>query len=140
LRDGRRVEAVANTIDVQAETVYRWLQQGAAGGLDAALERKSNSALNSAQRAELAVRIAHGRGRAGSSYAWSARDIQAEAKARFGVELSTQAAARLRTAHTPKRRRQLWQEIAEQQPSSLGADSSPVFSGPVHLFPDQSAK
>jgi transposase len=137
--DGKRIETVANAIDVQAETVHRWLQQGAAGGLDAALEWKSNSALNSAQRAELAVLIARGGRRAGNSYAWSARDIQAEAKARFGVELSIQAAARLRTAHTPKGRRQPRQDIAEQQPSSLGADWSPVFSGPVHSFPDQSA-
>ena len=80
VRDGKRIEAVANAIDVQAETVHRWLQQGAAGGLDAALEWKSNSALNSAQRAELAVLIARGRRGVRNRYAWSARDIQQRPK------------------------------------------------------------
>jgi transposase len=131
--DGKRVEAVANAIDVQAETVQRWLRQGAAGGLDAALEWKSNSVLNAEQRAELADMIARERRHGSKGDALSAHDIRAEAKAQFGVELSIQAAARLRTTHTPKRRRRLGPETAEHELSSPDADLSPVFSGPVHL-------
>jgi len=120
--------------------VQRWLERGAAGGLDAALELYGNSVLNAAQRAELARMIARGRKPGSNEEAWSARDIQAEAKSRFSVELSIQAAARLRTAHTPKCRRRSRPEIAEQKLSSPDADLSPVFSGPVHLLPDQSTK
>jgi len=138
--DGKRIEAVANAIDVQPETVQRWLERGAAGGLDAALELYGNSVLNAAQRAELARMIARGRKPGSNEEAWSARDIQAEAKSRFSVELSIQAAARLRTAHTPKCRRRSRPEIAEQKLSGPDADLSPVFSGPVHLLPDQSTK
>jgi transposase len=140
VRDGNRIEAVASGIGVQAQTVHRWLQQGAASGLDAALEWKSNSVLNSAQRAELADLIARGRKRCRHSAAWSAREIQEEAKASFDIEISMQAAARLCRAHAPKRRHQTKREIVEQLPRSIGTDSSPVFSGPVHLLPDQSGK
>jgi transposase len=140
VRDGKRIEAVANAIDAQAQTVQRWLQQGAVGGLDAALEWKSNSVLNSEQRAELAGMIARGHRHGSNSDAWSTHGIQAEAKSRFGIELSIQAAARLRTTHTPKRRRRPRQEIAEQKLCDPDADLGPVFSGPVHLLPDQSTK
>jgi transposase len=138
--DGKRIEAVANAIDVQPETVQRWLERGAAGGLDAALELNGNSVLNAAQRAELACVIARGCRRGSNRNVWSAHDIQAEAKSRFGVELSIHAAERLRTAHSPKRRRRPRQEIAEQKLSGSDADLGPVFSGPVHLLPDQSTK
>jgi transposase len=138
VRDGNRVEAVAQAINVQPETVYRWLRQGATGGLDAAVEWKTKSALSSAQRAELAVWIARDPkpSRHGIS-TWRNQDIQAEAKTRFGVELSSQSAARLRAAHGRKRRgRPNKLEFGR----ALAAEPSPVFSEPVHLLPNQSAK
>ena len=50
LRDGATVEAAAETVGVTARTLYRWLQQGATNGLEAALERpRRRSQLSGAQ-------------------------------------------------------------------------------------------
>jgi hypothetical protein len=44
-RDGKEVEAVAGTINVQPETMYCWFRQGAVDGLDSDL-KKSKPSLN----------------------------------------------------------------------------------------------
>lgn len=103
VRDGNRVEAVANSINVQPDTVYRWLQRGAAGGLEAALDRRSKSALSSAQQVELTAWIAD-RSHEADGRARTAKDIQIEARSRFGIELSMSSARRLRTAYDERRR------------------------------------
>jgi transposase len=104
VRDGKRVEAVANSINVQPDTVYRWLQEGAAGGLEAALDRRSKSVLSSAQQAELSAWIADGPNRADVK-ARTAKGIQIEARSRFGIELSMPSAGRLRAAYGERRRK-----------------------------------
>jgi transposase len=60
VRDGKQVETVASAINVQPETVYRWLREAAVGGLDSAQKGKSKRTLNSTRRAELAAWISRG--------------------------------------------------------------------------------
>jgi hypothetical protein len=49
-----------DTINVQPESVYRWLREAAVGGLDSAQKGKSKRSLNSTRRAELTAWISPG--------------------------------------------------------------------------------
>jgi len=103
VRDGLPVEVVAEIADVLPRTLYRWLKRGAAGGLDAALERPSGR-LSEPQVAELAEWIASA---SPDSPRWRANRVQSEALRRFGVEITIHVAGRLLRNHGRWRRRKV---------------------------------
>jgi transposase len=106
LKDGASVEAVAALVGVEPHSVYRWLHRGAAGGLEAALERPTGKpALTGAQAEALGQWIA------GDRLRQNRQAIVDRAREMFGVDLDLDAASRLLAKHRrakPGRRRRLW--------------------------------
>jgi transposase len=105
LRDGHSIATVAAAAQVNSQTIYRWLRQGAMRGLEAALERPcGRQTVSDAQSSELAQWIAHTPDRGTPGYSpLRTRDVIDEAKSRFAIDLSTHAAGRLLRAHQCRR-------------------------------------
>jgi len=104
VRDGIPVEIAADLADVTPRTLYMWLRRGAAGGLDAALERPRWQYLGEPQVMELAEWIATA---PPDGPRWRANRVQNEALRRFGAEISVHVADRLLRRHGPWRRRRV---------------------------------
>lgn len=104
VRDGVPVEIAADIADVMPRTLYTWLRRGAAGGLDAALERPRWQYLSEPQVMELAEWIAAA---PPDGPRWRANRVQNEARRRFGAEISVHVADRLLRRHGPWRRRRV---------------------------------
>ncbi len=102
VRDGVPVEIAADLADVMPRTLYIWLKRGAAGGLDAALERPRWQYLTEPQVMKLAEWIATA---PSDGPRWRANRVQNEALRRFGAEISAHVASRLLRRHGPWRRR-----------------------------------
>ena len=106
LKDGALVEAVATLVGVEPRSVYRWLHRGAAGGLEAALERPTGKPALTGVQAE-----AMGQWIAGDRLRQNRQAIAVRAREMFGVDLDLDAASKLLTKHRrakPGRRRRLW--------------------------------
>ena len=102
LRGGMTVVEAAKAAGVESKTVYRWLQCGAAVGLEAALLRRNGSALNRGLAAEIGAWLAqHPRNNGG----WKAEQVQRAVLDQFGVEISMHAVVQLLKRHKPRRRR-----------------------------------
>jgi transposase len=104
VRDGVPVEIAADLADVMPRTLYIWLKRGAAGGLDAALERPRWQYLTEPQVMELAEWISTA---SPDGPRWRANRVQNETRRRFGVEISVHVAGRLLRKHGPWRRRKV---------------------------------
>jgi len=104
VRDGMPVEIAADVADVRPRTLYNWLKRGAAGGLDAALERPRWLYLTEPQVMELAEWIATA---PPDGPRWRANRVQNEGLRRFGAEISIHVASRLLRRHGPWRRPRL---------------------------------
>ena len=106
LKDGASVEAVATLVGVTPHSVYRWLHRGAAGGLEAVLERATGKpALTGAQAEALAQWIACDR------VHQDRRAIAARVQEAFDIQLDLDAASKLLAKHgraKPGHRRRLW--------------------------------
>lgn len=106
LKEGSPVEVVAALVGVNPHSVYRWLHRGAAGGLEAALERPTGKpALTSAQAEAMGQWIA------GNHRRRNRQAIAERAREAFGVDLNLDAAAKLLAKHRrarPGRRCRLW--------------------------------
>ena len=106
LKDGASVEDVAALVGVNPKTIYQWLHRGAAGGLEAALERPTGKPVLTAAQAE-----AMGQWIACDRLHQNRRAIAARAKESFGIELNLYAVWRLRAKHGRAKlgsRRRLW--------------------------------
>ena len=104
VREGMPVEIAADLADFMPRTLYIWLKRGAAGGLDAALERPRWQYLTESQVMELAEWIATAQP---DGPRWRANRVQNEALRRFGTEISVHVASRLLRRHGPWRRRRV---------------------------------
>ncbi|MGH6834143.1 MAG: TniQ family protein [Methylocella sp.] len=104
VRDGLPVEVAAEVADVLPRTLYRWIQRGAKGGLDAALERPRWLYLTEPQVMELVEWIAAA---PPDGPRWRVDRVQNEALRRFGAEISIYVADRLLRRHGPWRRRRV---------------------------------
>lgn len=106
LKEGTPVEAVAALVGVNPHSVYHWLHRGAAGGLEAALERPAGKpALTSAQAEAMGQWIAD------DHRHQNRQAIAEQAKEVFAVDLNLDAASKLLAKHRrarPGRRRRLW--------------------------------
>lgn len=106
LRDGASVETVAAFVGVDTKSIYRWLHRGAAGGLDAALERPTGKpALTGAQAEAMGQWIASDR------LHENRKTICDRAREAFGVDINGDAASKLLAKHRRAKRgqrRRLW--------------------------------
>lgn len=103
---GASVPAAAAKVGVRDKSVYCWLRAGAAGGLEAMLERApSRHALTGLQREALGQWIAADRTHQ------TRTKVMAKARELFGLDLGADAASQLLQKHRraqPGQRRRLW--------------------------------
>ncbi|MBH5384986.1 TniQ family protein [Bradyrhizobium diversitatis] len=106
LKDGASVEIVATLVGVDTKSVYRWLHRGAAGGLEAALDRPTRKpALTSAQAEAMGQWIA------GDRLRQNRQAVAERANVAFGIQLNLDVASKLLSKHGRAkrgRRRRLW--------------------------------
>lgn len=106
LRDGASVETVAARGGLGTKSIYRWLHRGAAGGLEAALERPTGKpALTGAQAEAMGQWIAADR------LHQNRQAIRERAREAFGVDINADAASKLLAKHRrakPGQRCRLW--------------------------------
>lgn len=106
LRDGVPIEAVAALIGFKPRSIYRWLHQGATGGLEAALERPTGKPALTGTQAE-----AMGQWIAAEFVHQNRRAIIQRAREAFGIDLNPDAASKLLAKHRrsmPARPHRLW--------------------------------
>lgn len=106
LRDGASVEAVAALVGVDTKSIYRWLHRGAAGGLEAALERPTGKPALTGVQAE-----AMGQWIASDRLNQNRQAIRERAREAFGVDINGDAASKLLAKHRRAKRGQrcrLW--------------------------------
>jgi transposase len=101
VRDGMPVELAADAAGVTPRTLYTWLKRGAAGGIEAALDRPSG-VLSQAQRVEIAHWIAEA---PASGPRWRANRVKNEVFRRYGLEIGLHVAGHLLHDYGPWRRR-----------------------------------
>jgi transposase len=123
VRDGTPVEAAAKNIGVTRQTLCRWLQEGEANGLEAALERpRRGSQLSGAQAEALGKWIATDRARQ------RRRVVINEALTQFGIALSPDQASRLLRVHRtkPGRRHRPWKPKSRRTTQVAGSTHDPA--------------
>ncbi len=105
LKDGASVETVAALVGVDTKSIYRWLHRGAAGGLEAALDRPTGKpALTGAQAELMGQWIA-------AEQVRQNRRVRERAREAFGIDINSDVASKLLAKHrraNPRQRRRLW--------------------------------
>jgi transposase len=124
IRDGAAVEAAAENVGVTARTLYRWLHQGAAHGLEAALERpRRRSQLSGAQAEAL------GRWIATDGAHQHRRAVINAALDQFGIVLSPDQVSGLLRVHRhakPGRRHRPWKPKPQRTTQVAGPTHDPA--------------
>lgn len=123
VRDGTPVEAAAENIGVTRQTLCRWLQEGAANGLEATLERaRRGSQLSGAQAEALGKWIAADRARQ------RRRAVINAALSQFGIILSPDQASGLLRVHRgrPGRRHRPWKPKPQRATQVAGSTHDPA--------------
>jgi transposase len=122
VRDGMPIELAADAAGVRPRTLYTWLKRGAAGGIDAALDRPSG-VLSQAQRVEIAQWIAEA---PASGPRWRANRVKNEVFRRYGLEIGPHVAGRLLHDYGPWRRRRAAIALRRTVDPSVQARRPPV--------------
>lgn len=124
IRDGIAVEAAAESVGVTARTLYRWLHQGAAHGLEAVLERpRRRSQLSGAQAEALGRWIATDRAHQHRHAVINAAQDQ------FGIVLNPDQVSGLLRVHRhakPGRRHRLWKPKPQRARQVTGPTHDPA--------------
>lgn len=124
IRDGATVEVAAESVGVTARTLYRWLHQGAAHGLEAALERpRRRSQLSGAQAEALGRWIATDRSHQ------HRRAVINAALDQFGIVLRPDQVSGLLRVHRrakPGRRHRPWKPKLQRATQVAGPTHDPA--------------
>jgi transposase len=125
IRDGISVELAAESVGVTPRTLYRWLHQGAAHGLEAALERpRRQSQLSGAQAEALGRWIATDRSHQ------RRRAVINAALDQFGIVLSPDQVPGLLRVHRhakPGRRHRPWKPRPQRATQVAGPTHDPAL-------------